>query len=157
MQTKYSRVGIGGTFDLLHKGHKKLIIKALELSDRVIIGLTTSAMLKMYPKLHKVADYEERKKKLINFLEKIKALNKVQIVPINDPYGPVLDDSMLDALVVSFETADMAKEINELRKERGLKPLKIIIINMILAEDDVPISTTRIKKGEIGREGQLCL
>jgi pantetheine-phosphate adenylyltransferase len=73
MQTKYSRVGIGGTFDLLHKGHKKLIIKALELSDRVIIGLTTSAMLKMYPKLHKVADYEERKKKTYQFFRENKS------------------------------------------------------------------------------------
>jgi len=157
MQTKYNRVGIGGTFELLHKGHKKLILKALELSDRIIIGLTTSTMLKMYPKPHKVADYEERKTKLTNFLKSREALDKVHIVPINDPYGPALDDPTMDALVVSIETADMAKKINNLRTERGLKPLKIIVINMILAEDNVPISTTRIKNGEIGLEGQLLL
>jgi pantetheine-phosphate adenylyltransferase len=155
MQTKYNRVGVGGTFELLHKGHKKLIIKALELSDRVILGLTTSTMLKTYPKPHKVADYEERKTKLTNFLKSREVLDKVQIVPINDPYGPALSDSTMDALVVSIETADMAKKINNLRIERGLKPLKIIVINMILAEDNVPISTTRIKNGEIGLEGQL--
>jgi pantetheine-phosphate adenylyltransferase len=157
MQTKYNRVGVGGTFELLHKGHKKLILKALELSNRVIIGLTTSTMLKMYPKPHKVAEYEERKTKLTNFLKSREALDKVQIVPINDPYGPALYDSTMDALVVSIETADMAKKINNLRTERGLKPLKIIIIDMILAEDNVPISTTRIKNGEIGLEGQLLL
>ncbi|UCH02257.1 MAG: phosphopantetheine adenylyltransferase [Candidatus Bathyarchaeota archaeon] len=157
MQTKYNRVGVGGTFELLHKGHKKLILKALEISDRVIIGLTTSTMLKMYPKPHKIADYEERKKQLTNFVKSREVLDKVQIVPINDPYGPALDDSTMDALVCSIETADMAKKINKLRTERGLKPLEIIVINMILAEDNVPISTTRIKNGEIGLEGKLLL
>ena len=32
---------MGGTFDVFHKGHEVLIQMALEVSDQVLIGLTT--------------------------------------------------------------------------------------------------------------------
>jgi len=43
------RVCIGGTFEFLHKGHKKLIDKAFEIAGKngfVFIGLTTSEFTK---------------------------------------------------------------------------------------------------------------
>ena len=38
---KYARIAVGGTFDILHKGHEKLINSTFELSDEVFIGLTS--------------------------------------------------------------------------------------------------------------------
>ena len=154
-QKKYGVVALGGTFDQLHKGHIKLITKALEISDNIIIGLTTDAMLKEEPKPHNVANYEERKKDLTDFLRKKKSLRRVKIIPLTDHYGPTLIDPKIEALVVSHETGKRVEEINKFRAENGLKPLKIVAIDMILAEDVVPISTTRIRKGEIDREGHL--
>jgi pantetheine-phosphate adenylyltransferase len=49
----------------------------------------------------------------------------------------------------------MAERINAIRKRRGLKPLSVVSIQMVLAEDFKPVSSTRIRAGEINREGYL--
>lgn len=151
---KFKRVVIGGTFYKLHKGHKALIKKALEVGDLILIGLTTDEMAKKMIKGHSVGDFEERKRGLEKFLREMKALDRVQIFPINDPYGPTLVDGDIDAIVASTETVKRAREINSLRQKNGLKPLKIVVIKMVLAEDNFPISTKRILSGEITEEGE---
>ncbi|MDQ1280526.1 MAG: pantetheine-phosphate adenylyltransferase [Thermoproteota archaeon] len=155
IRRKYGKVGLGGTFDKLHRGHIKLIEKALEMGDCVVIGLTTDRMLRKNPKPHEVAVYSYRKRELTAQLRKMDVLDRVQIVPIDDAYGPTLNDGGIEAILSSRETVDGVVEINRLRVERGLKPLDMIAINMILAQDCTPISTTRIRKNEIDREGRL--
>lgn len=152
---KYDKVAVGGTFDKFHKGHKTLIKKALDVGKTVLIGITTEQMLKNYPKNHVVDRFSDRVKELKTFLEEIKVMSKIVTIPIDDPYGPTITDESIDLLVVSLETAFRAREINQLRKVRGLKPLKIMVINMVLAEDRQPISTNRIRREEIDREGRL--
>jgi pantetheine-phosphate adenylyltransferase len=49
----------------------------------------------------------------------------------------------------------MANRINAERTRRGLKPLEIVVIDMVPSENHAPISTTRIRRGEIDREGKL--
>ena len=151
---KFKRVVIGGTFYKLHKGHRALIKKALEVGELILIGLTTDKMAKKTIKGHSVGGFEERKRGLEKFLREMKALDRAQIFPINDPYGPTLVDREIDAIVVSPETVKRAREINSLRQKNGLKPLKIVVIKMVLAEDNLPISTKRILSGEITEEGE---
>jgi len=155
MVGRYRKAAVGGTFDQLHKGHVRLIGKALEVGDSVVIGLTTDEMLKADPKSHFVARFDERRRELLSFLASIGALGRVKMVPLNDPYGPAVDDEEVDALVVSHETYGRGEEINEIRRKKGFKPLKLIVIDDVLAEDGLPISTTRIRRGEIDREGRL--
>lgn len=152
---RYSKVALGGTFDGLHKGHKRLIEKALEIGEKVLIGVTTDEMLKREPKPHSVDGYGDRVKKLNVFLKEIGAIDRVVLTSLNDHYGPALRDGGIEVLVVSRETASRAREINRLRVKRGLKPLKLMVMNMVLADDGAPISTTRIKSGEIDSEGRL--
>ena len=56
-------VAIGGTFHVLHVGHRALLKKAFQLGDLIYIGLTTDEMANEFRDL-KVSPYEERKKTL---------------------------------------------------------------------------------------------
>jgi pantetheine-phosphate adenylyltransferase len=61
----------------------------------------------------------------------------------------------LEALVVSKETQKIADKINEQRQKLGFQLLEIVAVNMVPAENNDPISTTRIRSGEIDRNGHL--
>jgi pantetheine-phosphate adenylyltransferase len=61
----------------------------------------------------------------------------------------------IQAIVVSRRTVSTAYQINVLRRSRGLGSLKIVPIDLILADDSRPISSTRIRRGKIDREGRL--
>jgi len=39
--SKFSLVAMGGTFDIIHRGHLTLLSNAFAISDKVIIGLTS--------------------------------------------------------------------------------------------------------------------
>jgi pantetheine-phosphate adenylyltransferase len=155
MNKKFKRVIVGGTFDELHKGHKALLLKAFEVGDYVIIGLSTDRLAHELKKNHKVAPYEKRLRELRDFLEQQGLLNRAKIVPLKTPYGITLSKDCADALVVSRETEKRAKEINRKRRAKGLSPLHLIVIEMVPAENHGPISTTRIKRKEIDREGHV--
>jgi len=152
---KFRKVGVGGTFDEFHRGHKVLLLKAFEISERVMIGLCSDEFAEKLRKPHVTAPYEERLKELKAFLSDLGLLGRAEIIPLNDPFGPTLAESCIEALVVSEETRPTALKINEKRRKAGLPPLKIVTINMVPAENCAPISTTRIRKGEIDREGHL--
>ena len=51
----FKLVGVAGTFDMLHKGHKALLRKAFEVGERVVIGLTTDEFAARMHKPHEVA------------------------------------------------------------------------------------------------------
>jgi cytidyltransferase-like protein len=152
---KYKKAAVGGTFDELHRGHKALLKKAFSVGENVIVGLTSDAFVSKMGKPHKTASYAERLKDLQAYLEKSGLTQRTEIVPLDDPYGSTLSGLGIDALVVSRETKITATKINERRKNAGLHLLKIFAISMIQAENQSPISTTRIRKGEIDREGHM--
>ena len=56
---------------------------------------------------------------------------------------------------MSEETKPTAEKINERREERDFALLEIVAINMVPSQNCGPISTTRIRKGEMDREGRL--
>jgi len=152
---KFRKVAVGGTFDELHRGHKVILMKAFEIGERVMIGLCSDEFAEKLGKPHVTASYEERLKELKTFLNNLGLSGRAEIIPLNDPFGPTLAESCIEALVVSEETRPTALKINEKRRKAGLPPLKIVTINMVPAENCAPISTTRIRKGEIDREGHL--
>lgn len=152
---KFENVAVGGTFDEFHRGHRVLLKTAFEVGNRVFIGLCSDDFVKKLRKPHKIAPYEKRLEELKIFLRKRGVLERAEIFPLNDPYGVTVSRKRIDAIVVSKETEPRAHEINEKRKSKGMSPLKIVVIDMVLAEDYFPISSTRIWLGEINREGNL--
>jgi len=155
MDRKFSTVLVGGTFDEFHKGHRALIMKAFEVGDRVMIGLSSDQLARELRKNHEVASYEQRLGELRNFLRLQGVFDRAKIVPLDTPYGITLSTTIAEALVVSRETEPVGITINKKRNVSGLKPLELVVIDMIPAEDSVPISSTRIRHGEIDREGHL--
>ena len=152
---KFRKVAVGGTFDEFHRGHKVLLMKAFEIGEHVLIGLCSDEFVEKMGKPHATASYEERMKELKAFLETLGLSGKAEIVPLNDPYGSTLTDTCIEALVVSEETEKTAIKINQKRSEAQLPPLVIVKISMVPAENCKPISTTRIREGEIDREGHM--
>jgi pantetheine-phosphate adenylyltransferase len=146
---------MGGTFDVLHRGHKKLLKQAFAVGRNVMIGVTTDEFARSLHKPHKFDPYTKRKRDLERLLARWRVLSRARIVPLHDRYGPTVRTANIDALIVSRRTVKTAYEINVKRKANGLKPLAIDHIDLILAEDKKPISSTRIRRGKIDRQGRL--
>jgi len=154
-QKEYSFVGIGGTFDRIHKGHKTLLQKAFEIGEHVLIGITSEEMLSDKDNAKKVQSYTQRVKNMENYLQNNELLQHAKIVKLNDRYGPAITLSEMEAIIVTEETRPTAEEINDIRKANRLAPLTIISVPRVLAEDGMPISSSRIRKGTINKNGKL--
>jgi pantetheine-phosphate adenylyltransferase len=147
-------VCVGGTFNVIHKGHKLLIEKAIEtagLNGLIYIGLARGNLVK---NKNNIKSYSERKKSLENLLNQKKFLKKTIIVPIDNKYGLTLKEDY-NAIVVSPETKKIADEINQKRKHLGKQEMEIICIPYVLSDDGKPISSTRISNNEIDENGKI--
>lgn len=153
---RFRMVALGGTFDVLHKGHRQLLRQAFKIGRRVTIGITTDKFARTLHKPHKVDSFLVRKRELQKLLSRWRVLERSKIVELNNRYGPTVTTSKVQALVVSRRTIRTADEINSKRRAKGIKPLEIVPIDLILAEDRRPISSTRIRRGRIDREGRIC-
>ena len=148
-------VGVAGTFGPLHKGHYILLQKAFEVGEKVLVALATESMLQRKQVKEKIPSYNIRKQKLAEYLNSKDYQGRYEIIPLDDPFGVAITLAEQEGIVVSEDTVNGAKKINQIRKERGLKPLKIFVIKLIPAENGKPISSTRIRKNEIDSQGVI--
>lgn len=149
-------VCVAGTFDHIHAGHEALLQRAFAVGSHVLIGLTSDAFVALYKKTS-VRSSAARKKDVIDWLDVHRYNGRYDIVLIDDPYEPALSDTTLEVLVVSEESKKRAEELNDKREEKGLGPLTLIIVPLQTTEDKKPISSTRIREGEIDTKGNLVL
>jgi pantetheine-phosphate adenylyltransferase len=146
---------VGGTFDEFHKGHRALLEKAFEVGERVQIGLCSDDFAQKMKKPHDIAPFAVRLEELKSFLTRRGWIGRAEVVPLYDACGPAATSKRIEAIVVSRETESVAYAINEKRMANKFSPLEIVAIDMVLAENCSPISTTRIRLLEIDREGRL--
>jgi len=57
---RYRAVAVGGTFDILHIGHEKLLAKAFELGELVFVGVTGDRLVSKLNKDHPVRKFALR-------------------------------------------------------------------------------------------------
>lgn len=159
----YRHVLVAGTFDGLHTGHRLLLTRAFEAGESVTIGLTTDTFVRTYKYKFAPMDqldiiqYSERKKSLEIWLTAQKLYDRATLVPVEDPYEPAASMRDLDALIVTSETKKRGEEINNKRKVRGIERLALIEVPIAAADDGKPVSSTRVRNGEIDEDGRLIM
>ena len=146
---KYNKVAVGGTFDKFHDGHKKLLSTAFELGNQIEIGVTSDEFGGLK------GDIDPCKERISNLKLFFEDKSNFNVVPLEDPFGTTIYEEDFDAIVVSEETEPNAVKINEIRVSKGMDPLDIVIVSFVLAEDGNPISSTRIRRGEINKNGLI--
>ncbi len=143
----------GGTFDVLHKGHMIMLATSFEKSDSVIIGVCTDKMaFKKGKKLQNT--YDVRLANLHKALKKNFPDAEYSTSPLEDDFGPAVLQGKVEALVASEETSHKVKELNSKREKIGLPVVSIVEVPMVKAYDGEPISSTRIRCGEVDSEGR---
>ena len=151
---KFELVAMGGTFDVIHKGHITLLSEAFSISTKVIIGLTSDELaLRKEKDLQN--DYNKRLETLVKTIETKFPKMEFEISKLDNDFGPAVLEKEVQALVVSGETSDQGEILNQLRKQKNLPLVDVVIVPMVLAQDGLRISTTRIKNQEIDNDGNL--
>ncbi len=161
----YRSVVLGGTFDGLHKGHESILTRAFQEGERVTIGLTSDRFVVQFKANLGIAPFAERKNILKQWLKGKGWYKRAEIVPIDDSYGPTVPStphapqpiSDFDAIIVSRMTRETANRVNELRRGGGWKEISIIEVPIVAASDGAPISSTRLRNGEIDSQGHLVM
>ena len=140
---------VAGTFNILHEGHKALIRRAFEIADHVVIGITSDRMASGGRDKH--VPMVIRRRELESF---VSTLGSARIFEIDDIYGP--DEIMdgVDFLVVSEETLDNGRKVNDRRRSRGLKPMELSVVPLVMSDRGEKISASSILDGRYGRQGK---
>jgi pantetheine-phosphate adenylyltransferase len=146
---------MGGTFDLLHFGHLDLLKKSFEIGSYVIIGLTSDDFAKSILKKNIRNTFEIRLANLESFIRNEIRSRSFEITKLEEEFGPLMFSEFTDCLVVSSETSIKGERINKIRSEKGLLPIDIVIVKMRMADDGIPISSTRIRAKEIDPAGRI--
>ncbi len=154
MSRLFRLAATGGTFDEIHAGHIALLSKAFDIADKVIIGVTSDEFVKGKKKINH--DFNQR---VLNLKEMIKREfgNNVsyEIARLDSEFGPAVTTGKVEALITSSETQEKGIKLNEIRRKNDLAAAKIVAVPLIKAEDGERISSSRIRAGEIDKNGRL--
>lgn len=146
---------LGGTFDHLHVGHHALLATAFRVGNEVAIGLTTDRFVADHPKpdAPRIEPYAVRHSTLTRWIRRNFPGRKWRVVPLENPFGRSVDPEV-DALVVSKDTLAGGRAVNRERRRLGRDPIPLVVVPLVLADDLEPVSSRRVRAGEVGTDGR---
>ncbi|VDO10556.1 unnamed protein product [Rodentolepis nana] len=159
----FKSVCLGGTFDILHNGHRLLLTLAAMLAEsRLLVGVTDSRLLKGKILAPLIQTPENRAACVKNFLEKIGFdINRLEIFFLTDPFGPPAYQPDFNCIIASEETVPGCEKINQIRSDKGFSPLHIEKVDFVgsggmetlLPKDytDSKISSSSLRMNLLGR------
>ena len=108
-------------------------------------------MLQYKTKKHLVQSFRERHGVIEEFIKTECDSERCSIFPIETTAGGADTMEDLEALIISDEigVVQNAFDINQMRIDNGLKRYHIIIIPRVRTQDGRPLSSSRIRNGEI--------
>lgn len=132
-QLLYNYVSVGGTFDGMHYGHRKLLTLAVSSvasggTGRLLVGVTSDEMLTKKTLADLIPPLDERVHQVENFLAALAPglKNNMRIVELHDTWGPPAYEEAFDALVLSDEVLEVGLQMNSFRKRNGYKEMDLL-------------------------------
>lgn len=155
---RYDVVVVGGTFDRLHAGHRLLLTAAAwACRKRLWIGVTSTSLIGHKSHASIIGSYEERANTAKTFVTRVRPdIPEVSVEQLFDPAGPSATHPEIDAMVVSVETVNGATAINKTREAAGLKPLHIIVVDVLRA-GTTKLSSTDLREEDASSAGMSSL
>jgi len=154
LSKRFRVVALGGTFDFFHKGHRALLGEGFEIGRLLLIGVASDALAHSLGKFP-LQPYNARFAGVINYIKNKHPNEPFKIFQLDEPYGPLGTDPDVEAVVVTPDSVGRGMEANIVREKSGLKPVHVVLVPLVLAEDGFRISSTRIRHFEIDIEGRL--
>jgi len=153
---RFNFAAVGGTFDRFHLGHKKLLQTALKQANHIVVGITAKELIRSKELAAIIEPYEVRESEVLEWLSQNKKPGQqIHILPLQDMFGPTIQDTAIDVLVVTSQTRAGGEKVNLERMKRGLLKLPIVEADMVHDESGNYVSSTRIRKGVINRTGRV--
>ena len=141
---------IGGTFDRFHDGHARLIGISLDSCASLEVWLTSDSSARS--KDSRVLSWEERCQGIRDRMAP-ESPERISFGVLEDPYGPAPTHLEAGAIICTPETRPRCDAINSMRLQNQLQPLEVIEVQHLRAWDGGPLSSSRIRNGEIDRAG----
>ncbi len=148
---KIHEVGlIGGTFDRFHIGHRNLLMSGLSKCKVIEVWITSDPIAR--DKDIRIYSWNKR-------VDEIKLAlgtdsERLSFHELTNLHGPAPTHEQASAIFCTSETMSECETINTMREESDLIELEIICVEHTMSWDGLPISSSRIRNGEIDREGK---
>ncbi|MHA1444494.1 MAG: pantetheine-phosphate adenylyltransferase [Candidatus Hodarchaeales archaeon] len=148
--TKFTSVGLGGTFDHFHAGHALFLDISCYYGNQIHVGLISDKYLDKFPKKFrkKIYDYSKRTLSIVEYIKLRKKSWSILEIDSLGKDAKYASESDLEAIIVSQETYSGALQINTIRRSMKKNPLVIILIPFVVSEERKKLSSTQIREQE---------
>jgi cytidyltransferase-like protein len=154
----YKAITAAGTFDHFHQGHQTFLRHAFQLAQTVYLGITGDAFVRNTKPTEEIQSFALRRTAIEDFLSANHLLSRAKLFELTTPFGPAIEKNCpFEAILVTSDTLSTAKEINQQRYTQGLSPLSIETTTLLSSEDGKVLSSTRIRQGEVDRNGKVYI